>query len=112
MDNDTRLNRLFAEYREAVPDPEPSASFVPGLWERIEAQRQTNRWFTRFAQGLVTAAAALSLLLALVLIPRSRNLDVYERTYVDVLADADALETSAYAVVLPAPAQPYDDPNR
>jgi hypothetical protein len=111
MDNETRLNQLFAEYRESLPDIEGSAQFVPGLWARIEARRTTNRWFAHIAQAFVTAAAVLSLLLALVLIPRYRNEEVYQQTYVDALVDADSADSAAYAAVLPH-AQHPEEPGR
>ena len=39
MDRDRandKLDPLWAEYREACPDPDPSASFMPQLWQRID----------------------------------------------------------------------------
>ena len=36
---DSKLDALFAEYRSACPDPEPSADFMPAMWKRIEARR-------------------------------------------------------------------------
>jgi len=39
---ESKLDSLFAEYRAASPDPEPSADFMPGMWKRIEARRQTS----------------------------------------------------------------------
>ena len=43
MDQDRvndKLNPLWAQYREACPDPEPTAGFMPQMWQRIEARRQ------------------------------------------------------------------------
>ena len=36
---DARLDEWFAAYREACPEPEPSAGFMPRLWARIEGRR-------------------------------------------------------------------------
>ena len=38
-DNETKLDALFAEYRDAIPNQEVGASFMPGLWQKIEARR-------------------------------------------------------------------------
>ena len=38
-DNEAKLDALFAEYRGAVQEPEPSRDFMPGLWQKIEARR-------------------------------------------------------------------------
>lgn len=82
-----RLDALFAEYRQACPDPEPGAGFMPGLWQRIEARRTADLWiFRRIAQVCVGATLALALLMGAVLIPRVEKVPVYSSTYVDVLA--------------------------
>jgi len=96
-----KLEALWAEYREACPDPEPSPEFMPELWQRIEARRQAalSLLFRRWVEVCVVAALALSLVLTTLLIPRTQRLPVYQSTYLDVLAEADA---SQDAVVLPA----------
>jgi hypothetical protein len=82
-----RLDGLWKEYREACPDPEASAGFIPGLWQRIEARRAANfSIFRRLAQVCVGATLALAVLMAAVLIPRLENALFYNATYVDVLA--------------------------
>lgn len=100
MNQDERLDALFAEYREATPDPEASADFMPKLWQRIEARRSENLWiFRRLAQVCVAATVALTLLLSTVLMPSTDSSEVfYSGTYVDVLA-ADHAED--YSQVLP-----------
>ena len=37
---DRRFDNLLRDYREACPEVEPGANFMPGLWQKIEA-RQT-----------------------------------------------------------------------
>jgi hypothetical protein len=77
-----RLSELFAAYRTAVPDPESSAAFVPGLWEKIDARRSFAYSLKRFAQGLITAAAAVCLVMGFFLSrPEPSNF-----TYLEVLA--------------------------
>ena len=47
-----RLNALWAEYREATPDPEAGPDFMPKLWHKIEARRvETTSVFRRLAQS-------------------------------------------------------------
>ena len=64
-DDEERLDALFQTYRKACPDPEASANFMPQLWQRIEARERTSTVFVRLARNLVTAALALSSVLAL-----------------------------------------------
>jgi len=81
-----KLDVLLAEYRDACPDPEPTAQFTPNLWRRIEERRTASAYvFRRLAQICVMTTVALSLLMAVVLIPRLQTLLVYSATYVDVL---------------------------
>jgi hypothetical protein len=82
-----KLDALWAEYRHACPDPEPTAQFMPGLWQRIDARRRATASIRRLAQVCVMATVALSLLIGIVLIPRSQDQAAYNSgTYVDVLA--------------------------
>jgi hypothetical protein len=84
---DGKLDALWAEYREACPNPEPGAGFMPGLWQRIEARRQANLTiFRRLAQACVMATVALTIVMGAVLIPRLERLPVYSASYIDVLA--------------------------
>lgn len=95
-----KLTKLWAKYREACPDPEPSPEFMPELWRRIEARRQAalSLLFRRWVEVCVLAAVALSVLVTTLLIPHSQRSPVYQYTYLDVLAAADSNED---AVVLP-----------
>src|SRR5262245_36278777 len=82
-----KLDALWAEYREACPDPEPSANFMPRLWERIEARRvATASLFLRWTEVCIMATLALTLMIGSFLIPRYQRAPVYGSTYVDVLA--------------------------
>lgn len=83
----SKLDALWAQYREACPDPEPSAEFMPNLWQRIEARRvSTISVFRRLSQVCVTATLALTVIMGVVLIPRLQTLPVYNSNYVEVLA--------------------------
>ncbi len=80
-----QLDALFAEYRAACPDPEPSANFMPAMWKRIEARRvATVSVFRHWAQACVMATVALTLLIGAVLIPRFQNND--SSSYLEALS--------------------------
>lgn len=84
--DEERLDRLFREYREASFDPEPSVNFTPCLWQKIEKAQGVTLMFRRISRVFVTAAAALSLVLAAVMTIPSRQL-APPATYVETLAD-------------------------
>jgi hypothetical protein len=84
---DAQLNAMFAEYRMACPDPEPSADFMPGMWKRIEARRTaTVSVFKHWAQVCVMATVALTILIGAVLIPKFQESSASGATYIEALA--------------------------
>jgi len=86
-DENRELDRLFRAYREACPDPEPSANFMPDLWRRIEERQRSVFFLGRWARAFVTAAAVLSLAMAAYMyIPRGHKSVFSVESYVDVLA--------------------------
>jgi hypothetical protein len=96
-----RLDALWAEYRDATPDPDASPDFMPKLWQKIEARRvETTSVFRRLAQICVMATVALALVISAVLIPHNNNDEAfYSGTYVEVLA---AEHSNDYVEALPA----------
>ena len=85
--HDAQLNAMFAEYRMACPDPEPSADFMPGMWKRIEARRnQTVSVFRHWAQACVVATVALTLLIGVVLIPKFQENATSSSSYLEALS--------------------------
>jgi hypothetical protein len=95
-----RLDAVFASYREACPDPEPGPDFMPALWQAIDSRRSFALSFGRWARGLVTAAAAAAVLMALVVaMPSSQVSPFYLATYVDVLDDASRPDNTALAEI-------------
>jgi hypothetical protein len=83
---DSKLDALFAEYRMACPDPEPSADFMPAMWKRIEARRiQTVSVFRHWAQACVVATVAITVLIGVVLIPRFQTDPAANASYVEAL---------------------------
>ena len=92
---DERLDALLRAYRDACPTPEPSANFMPNLWQRIESRQSFTFSFQRMANAFVTAAVALSIVLGVYLsIPRSYA--SYSQSYLEALADANTLDTPDY----------------
>jgi len=86
--DEARLDRLFEAYRGACPDFEPSAGFMPQLWQKIEARQGIPLVFGRMARNLATAALALSLLLGLaVSISGSHTGQLPNESYAEVLSD-------------------------
>ena len=82
-----KLDALFAEYRMACPDPEPSADFMPSMWKRIEARRlATVSVFRHWAQVCVMATVALTLLIGAVLIPRLQDNAASSSSYLEALS--------------------------
>jgi hypothetical protein len=89
---DEKLDALFRAYRDACPDPEASANFMPTLWARIDSRQTFLFSFRRMANAFVTAAVALSIALGVYMsIPRSAPGSAPE-TYVEALADANPLD--------------------
>lgn len=99
---EAELDRLFAAYREACPDPELGAGFMPRLWERIEGQQSWTRDLRRLTELLVTAAAALSILMGVFLSSREPTVSFYTGTYVEILAANYAQEAPVDPAMLPA----------
>jgi anti-sigma-K factor RskA len=100
---DEKLDPLWAAYREACPCAEPSAQFMPQLWQRIEARRGAvaSSWFRLWAEVWLVATVTLAIVMGPILIPRfQRNpTPAVQASYVDVLAAADSANDS---VMLPS----------
>jgi len=87
------LDSLFAAYREACPDRDVSAGFMPGLWEKIEARQRTTVLLRRWTQGFVGLAAAASLAMMALMISPSQSVNpLYLSTYIDQLAEEQSPE--------------------
>jgi hypothetical protein len=79
------LDRLLRAYRQACPDPEAGANFMPQLWAKIEARENSTNWFGRMAKTLVTAALAASVILGLMMSGASQSGPGFEGTYLEAL---------------------------
>lgn len=81
------IRAAFASYREAVPDPEASAQFMPQLWSRIDSRRSLTFSFGRLTKGFVSVALASCLGMSLLfLAPVTQISPIYGATYLDALA--------------------------
>jgi len=81
--SERRLDELFQAYREACSVPEPSASFMPEVWARIEAREVSTNWFGQVAKALVTAALAASVILGMMGSSRHQVNPFFSATFVD-----------------------------
>ena len=82
-----KLDAVWAEYRAACRDPEPSPDFMPRMWQKIEARRAAIAFtFRRVVQAWVLATVTLAIVLGAFVIPHLQNLQIYSSSYVDVLA--------------------------
>jgi len=108
MDQDRindKLDPLWSAYREACPDVEPGAHFMPQLWQRIETQRSmvASSWFRLWAEVWLVATVTLAIVMGTILIPRFQsNPPAYLANYVDVLAAADSANDSVMLPVVEA----------
>jgi len=95
---DQELDALFAEYRAAFPEAEASATFMPGMWGRIEARRNESVFaFRRLAQIWVMAAAAVVALIAIASPMIQADPVIYSASYVDVLDNARSSDMTVAA---------------
>lgn len=93
---DDKLNALLAEYRDACPDPAPSAQFVPRLWQRIEANNSAKAsLLRRWAEVWLLATVTLAIIMGVFLIPRFQGAPAYQASYIDILTAADSANDSA-----------------
>ena len=75
-EGDYRLDKLFLAYRQACPDTDGSAGFMPGVWAGIEAREISSNWFGRVAKALVTAAVAASVILGMMMSSANHSSDL------------------------------------
>jgi hypothetical protein len=80
-----RLDELFRAYREACPDHDASAAFMPAMWAKIEAREVSTTWFGSVAKALVTAALAASVILGMMISSASQPNPFFDATFVDAL---------------------------
>jgi hypothetical protein len=93
---DLELNDLFAQYRAACPEPEPSANFMPAIWRRIDSRRSFRLVFQQLARPLMAGSAALVVLLLILNLVSSERTRIAPPTYVDALLAEHTAEKTYY----------------
>ena len=87
--NDEKLDALFRAFA-ACPTPEPSANFMPTLWQKIESRQTFTFSFRRMANAFAAAAVALTLALSVYMyVPHAAPAP--SLSYLDMLAEAHPL---------------------
>jgi len=87
------LDALFRAYRDACPDPEASANFMPNLWARIDSRQTAMFSFSRMVSGFVTAALALTIALGVYMAVPHSQAAPGSQSYLEALADANSVDT-------------------
>lgn len=85
MNSDQQLDELFQAYRQACPEVDASANFMPNLWARIDARRKADLWMWRWANAFTSMAAVVVLLLGVLLYEHPQPLP--QRAYIEKLTD-------------------------
>jgi hypothetical protein len=110
-DDNRALDELFQRYRAACPEVEPSANFMPAIWEKIDSRRTLGFAFQHVARAAMTASTALCvLLLILNFIAAPQN--PLAPTYADALAAEHSAEQTYYAEAIRNTAEPDQAPIR
>ena len=100
------LSALFAAYREACPEVEASANFLPGIWQKIEGRQSFWFSFEHLARTFAAVAVAMCLLLAALNVRASRNAVPAAVGYVDALAAEHSAEGTYFLEDARSTAQP------
>lgn len=88
--NDEKLDALFRAFA-ACPTPEPSANFMPTLWQKIESRQTFTFSFRRMANAFAAAAVTLTVALSVYMYVPHAAPALPSQNYVDVLADANPI---------------------
>jgi hypothetical protein len=102
--DDSRLDRLFKDYARACPEVDPSANFMPTLWQRIEARASIGSAFARFARTVMATSAALCVLLLLLNLVSTPRTHLLTPTYTDALLADHTAEKTYYTEAVRATA--------
>jgi|GEM_PF-804116 len=109
---ETRLDALFAAYRDACPAPEASPEFMPRLWARIESRQQNQLAFAwrRWTQAFLSLAAAACLLIVALQVLSPSSSAYFRSTYIDQLSEDDGPEHMVLEDVATADSRPPIQP--
>ncbi|MCC6585867.1 MAG: hypothetical protein IT168_04035 [Bryobacterales bacterium] len=102
-ENHDGLQHLLERYRSVCPDVEPTANFMPGLWDRIESRRGFSWKLKVYSRAIASAAAALCFAVMLLQFGAfNGSSSISESTYLEALEADHAPEQMAYNSVLNA----------
>ena len=111
MSDDSKLDQLFQTYRAACPEVEPSANFMPALWQRIDTRHSIGFVFRSVARATMTACAALCLLLVFLNFASPfRDRAAAVPNYTDVLMAEHNVENTDYTEAIHSPAGDEEAP--
>lgn len=106
-DDDITLGRLFESYRDACPEVEPGALFMPRLWQRIEARQSFSSVFERLTRMFAAASAAVCLLLLVLNLVSTPHSSISDQSYTDALMAEHSVEQTYYTeAILTTPSTP------
>jgi hypothetical protein len=105
--DDPKLDLLFQLYGRCCPEVEPSANFMPVVWQKIEARRSFSLTFQRVARALATVSVGLGLLLAGLNAAGAKRSLIIAPTYADALAADHTVEKTYYTEAI-RPIPPTD----
>ncbi len=108
MDEESGLEQFFQRYRQACPDVEPSVNFMPILWQKIEARPSFPFMFRKLGRSVVTASAALCLLLLALNLAVTPQIGV---SYADALLMEGSAEQTYYTEALTSTPPPESVPS-
>lgn len=91
-----QFDELMGRYREACPDPEASAVFMPRLWQNIEARQNYLIEWKRWTQGFLAGAIAAGVLFAVLQVLPDQRPAFYQTTYLETLAEEQTPERMVY----------------
>src|SRR6185312_5607620 len=94
-DRNNQLDALFVAYRDTCPDPEPSALFMPGLWQRIEGRRSFAFGLRRLTRGFLAAAFALCVMMSAVLVLPDNSSNTANESYLELLSESHTTSDEA-----------------
>jgi hypothetical protein len=110
VNDDSGLNDLFERYRSACPEVEPSPSFMPSVWRRIESRRSFRFVFQQLARPLMAGSAALVLLFVILNFVSSERTRLTAPSYVDALLADHSAEKTYYTEAIRGGTSPSEVP--
>ncbi|MGH9610615.1 MAG: hypothetical protein ACRD34_13195 [Bryobacteraceae bacterium] len=96
-DDETKLDRLFENYRAACPEIEPGALFMPRVWQRIEARQGFAPIFEHLTRLFASSAAAVCLLLLVLNLVSTPHNSLAGESYTDGLVAQNNAEQTYYS---------------